>query len=94
MNHSDAYLLPKIDELMNTEYWFFSTTDLKSISHQSLIFEDKLDTTFEIYGQLYQYQPIPFAVTNEVICFEHIIDWFNIENTDIFAIQDSINICG
>ena len=95
----DAYLLPKIDEMTNqiAQYRVFSTIDLKSAYHQvPLHEEDKKFTAFEANGCLYQFQRIPFRVTNGVATFQWIINDFITSKglLDTFAYLDNVTICG
>ena len=69
----DAYPLPRIDDLVNNlaTYKVFSTFDLKSAYHQIPIDEaEKPYTAFEANGKLYEFNRIPFGVTNGVPQFQ------------------------
>lgn len=73
----DAYPLPKIKELVNkvAQYKVYCTIDLKSAYHQVPISDkDKIYTTFEADGKLYQFCRVPFGVSKRVTCFQRIID--------------------
>ena len=95
----DAYPLPRIDEMVNklSKYKVFSTFDLKSAYHQIPILEsDKKFTAFEANGRLYQFQRIPFGVTNGVSIFQRSMDKF-VESEklfDTFPYLDNITIGG
>ena len=67
----DTYPLPNIDDQINaiTKGTVFSTLDLKSAYSQiPLCPEDRPYTAFEADGQLHQYTPLPFGVTNATDC--------------------------
>ena len=73
----DAYPLPRIDDLINglASYKIFSTFDLKSAYHQIPIDEsDKPYTAFEACGKLWEFNSIPFGVTNGVPQFQRVMD--------------------
>lgn len=56
---------------------------------------DKLYTTFEAGGGLYQFTRVPFVATNEVACFKRTMDFFIKEKQlpATFAYLDNITIC-
>ena len=75
----------------------FSTIDLKSAYHQvPLHEEDKKFTAFEANGFLYQFQRMPFEVTNGVATFQRIMNNFITSEglLDTFAYLDNVTICG
>ena len=75
--HLDAYLVPRIDELINeiAKLKYYSTVDLKFACYQiPLATEDRKFTAFEANGKLHQYCRMPFVVTNGVSTFQRIID--------------------
>ena len=95
----DAYPLPKIQDLINTiaNYRIFSKIDLRSAYHQIPIKEsDKQYTAFEGLGSLYQFNRMPFGITNGVACFQRVMNQFIEENNlnATFAYIDDITICG
>ena len=95
----DAYPLPRIDDLVNevAQHNFFSTLDLQSAYHQVLLQEnEKLYTAFEAGGKLYEFNRIPFGVTNGVASFQRVIDEIiAVEQlTGTFAYVDNVTICG
>ena len=75
----------------------FSSIDLRSAYHQIPIKEeDKPYTAFESSGSLYQFTRVPFGVTNDVVCFQRIMDSL-IEDEKLdttFAYLDNVTICG
>lgn len=73
----DAYPIPRIDDMVNSlaKYKYFSTFDLRSAYHQIPIREsDKIFTAFEAGGKLYEWNCIPFGVTNGGPVFQRIMD--------------------
>ena len=95
----DAYPLPNIESMIQriAQYEVFSTLDLKSAYHQIAIKPcEKIYTAFEANGKLYQFQRIPFGVTNGVSSFQRAIDGLiERENlTDTFAYVDNVTVCG
>lgn len=95
----DAYPLPNIEGLVRavSKFDVFSTFDLQSAYHQFPIRDDeKQFTAFEADGNLYQFNRIPFGVTNGVACFQRVLDTIirqeNLEG--VFAYLDDITICG
>ena len=73
----DAYPLPRIDEQAHelAQCRIFSTLDLKSAYYQVPIAEEDLPyTAFEAGGKLYQYNRLPFGLTNAVSAFQRIMD--------------------
>lgn len=93
-----ATFCPIFDDTVNkiAQYCVFSTIDLWSVYHQVHIKnEDKLYTLFEAGGGLYQFTRVPFGVTNEVACFQRIMDSFMKEGqlSWIYAYLDNITIC-
>ena len=68
----DAFPFPDIQDLVNI---FFSKIDLKSAYHLvPLNKEDKQFTAFEGGGEVYNFNGLPFWVTNAVPAFLRIID--------------------
>ena len=95
----DAYPLPNLDELAHkvAQFSVYSSYDLKSAYHQVHIREsDKPYTAFEASGRLYQFNRIPFGVTNGVAAFQRFMD--NVIDTEgalgTFAYLDNIIIGG
>ena len=93
----DAYPLPHLTEMINAQYKYFSTFDLKSAYHQVPLNEsDKKITAFEASGRLYQFTRLPFGLTNSVsgfqCCMNEIINDENLEGC--YAYLDNITICG
>ena len=69
--------MPRIDDLINclASYKVFSTFDLKSAYHQIPIDEsDKPYTAFEACGKLWEFNSIPFGVTNGIPQFQRVMD--------------------
>ena len=95
----DSYPLPKLDKMINdlANYKYFSTFDLKSAYHQIPIKdEEKPLTAFEANGKIYQFNRIPFGVTNGVATFQLIMDQI-IEEEDlknVFPYLDNITVAG
>ena len=72
----DAFLLVIINELVNqiAQFQVFSTIDLKKALQQlPLKIDDRIYTAFEACGKLYQFTCLPFSITNNVACFQHIM---------------------
>lgn len=95
----DGYPLPRIDDtvIKIAQYSVFSTIDLRSAYHQVLIKDvDKPFTAFEAGGSLYQFNRVPFGVTNGVACFQRVMDSFIKEEglSGTYAYLDNITICG
>ena len=95
----DAYPLPLIDSQVSkiAQYSIYSTFDLKSAYYQVPILEsEKHFTAFEANGQLFEFNVIPFGVTNGVAAFQRVIDQIireeNLEAT--FAYLDNITVAG
>ena len=62
-----------MEELVNkvAQDKFYSTIDLRSAYHQiPIAAEDRMFTSFEACGRLYQYKRLPFGVTNRVSAFQ------------------------
>ena len=80
----DAYLLPKLKELVNkmAQYKIDNTIDLKFAYHQVTISKkDKNYTALEADDKLNQFCTVPFGVTNRVACFQRMIDKFIANNS-------------
>lgn len=95
----DAYPLPRIEDLVNNlaAYKVFSTFDLKSAYHQVEIQEvDKPYTAFEAVGRLWEFNRIPFGVTNGVPKFQRIIDQIVDEDglKDTYPYLDNVTVGG
>ena len=95
----DAYPLPRIDDMVSkiSKYSVFSTLDLKSAYHQiPLPEEDKIYTAFEATSKLYEFNTLPFGLTNGVAAFQRSLDNVIEENNleDTFAYVDNITVCG
>ena len=95
----DAYPLPNLEVMVEkiAENKYFSTLDLKSAYHQIPIKpKDKPYTAFEAAGNLYQFQRIPFGVTNGVASFQRIINTIikeeKCEATEAFV--DNVTVAG
>ena len=95
----DAFPLPNLSELVEkiSSYNVFSTIDLKSAYHLIPILEkEKKFTAFEASGKLYQFNRIPFGVTNGVSAFVRVLNEI-IESeglNDTVAYLDDITVCG
>jgi len=73
----DAYPLPHIEDMILklAKYRVFSMFDLKRAHHQLELREsDKPFTAFEAAGQLWEYNRLPFGVTNGVPAFQRTLD--------------------
>jgi len=95
----DAYPLPKIDEIvrMLVRYRVFSTFDLKSAYHQLKLREDETAfTVFEAAGRLWEYNRLPFGVTNGVPAFQRTMDSIvdSDKLADTFPYLDNITVGG
>ena len=95
----DAYPLPRIEDIVYkvSQFRVFSTIDLRSAYHQiPLPPEDKIYTGFEAAGKLYQFNRIPFGVTNGVAGFQRVIDNIISEEklVGVYAYLDDVTICG
>ena len=95
----DAYPMPNIVKMINdiSKYKYFTTLDLKSAYHQVPIKEeDRKYTAFEIDGKLYQFNRLPFGITNGVSAFQRSVDnIIEIENLDdTFTYVDNLTVCG
>ena len=95
----DAYPQPNLEEMAHTvaKSSVFSAYDLKSAYHQVALAEtDKPFTAFEAAGKLYQFNRIPFGVTNGVAAFQRAMDKLiedeKLEKT--YAYLDNITVCG
>ena len=80
-----------------SKYSVFSTLDLKSAYHQiPLPEEDKIYTAFEAISKLYEFNTLPFGLTNGVAAFQRSLDNVIEENNleDTFAYVDNITVCG
>ena len=92
----DAYLLPKIQELVESvaKYRVFSTLDLKSAYHQiPLLLSERDKTAFEANGEFCR---LPFGLTNVVASFQRIMNDFIRDNelAGTFAYLDNLLVCG
>ena len=95
----DAYPIPRIDNMVSkiSKYSVFSTLDLKSAYHQiPLPEEDKIYTNLEATSKLYEFNTLPFGLTNGVAAFQRSLDNVIEENNleDTFAYVDNITVCG
>ncbi|KRX21394.1 Retrovirus-related Pol polyprotein from transposon 17.6 [Trichinella nelsoni] len=85
----DAYPLPRINDMVQamSKNRFFSTVDLKKTNHLKLC--------FEAGGRFYQFECIPFGVTNGVACFQRVMDnILQVEKLkDTFIHVDNVTIC-
>ena len=95
----DAYPLPRIDDLVNklARYSVFSTYDLRGAYHQVEICEsDKPFTAFEAAGRLWEFNRLPFGVTNGVPKFQRKMDEMVDQEklSDTYPYLDNITIAG
>ena len=95
----DAFPIPRIEDIVEkvAQHKVYSQIDLKSAYHQVPIAEDdKIYTAFEVNGELYQFNRLPFGVTNGVPAFQKFITTIiNQEKLDAtFAYLDDVTICG
>ena len=95
----DAFPLPLIKDIVNqiAQYAVYSTIDLRSAYHQIKIKpQDKPYTAFEANGRLYQFNRVPFGLTNGVSAFQRemtkMVDKYSLEGT--FPYLDNVTICG
>ena len=91
----NAYPLPRMADLLEmvSKFCAFSTFNLRSAYHQIAIQDrDKPYTAFEANGCLYRFCRLPFALTNLVACFQHLMNDFieNNELANMFAYLDNI----
>ena len=89
--------MPKIDEQINeiATNNVFSTIDLKEAYHQiPLSDSDKGYTAFEVAGQLWQFNRMPFGIKNGVACFQRLMDEFIAEEelSKTYAYLDNITV--
>lgn len=58
--------------------------------------EEKHFTAFEADGRLYEFNRIPFGLTNAVVCFQRLMDLIVDKNQlqDTFIYLDNVTICG
>lgn len=94
----DVYPLFSIDDLINTvfKYIFFSTVDPRSNYHfVPLHPKEKIHTAFEADGQLFQLKGLCLGLTNNVVCFQRIIESLICVNNleDMFGYLDEITVC-
>lgn len=95
----DAYPLPNIDSIITkiAKHNFFSQIDLKSAYHQvPILASEKIYTAFEACGNLYQFNRIPFGVTNGVAAFQRTLQYIiSKENlSGAYAYLDDVTVCG
>jgi hypothetical protein len=95
----DAYPLPNLDMMATqvAKYKIFSTFDLKSAYHQIPILEvEKPLTAFEADGKLFEFNGIPFGVTNGGPVFQRNMDSIVEENKleGVFPYLDNITVGG
>ena len=95
----DAYPLPRMETIVNkiAQDKFYSSIDLRSAYHQIPIKEkERILTSFEADGCLYQYKRLPFGVVNGVAAFQRVIDNFvkrhNLKK--VYAYLDDITVTG
>ena len=93
----DAYLLPRIDDMIKkfAYYKVFSTFDLQNAYHQvPILKDDRRYTGFETSGRIYQFRRIPFGVTNGVAVFQRLMDNIIKEEKlkDTFPYLDNITV--
>jgi transposase InsO family protein len=72
----DSFPIPLIDEMVNelASFKFFASYDLRKAYHQVPISEgDKPFTAFEACGQLFEFNVIPFGVTNGGPVFQRVM---------------------
>ena len=75
----DSYPLFRIEALVNTiaSVKYYSSIDLRSAYHQIPLKEkERIYTSLEACGRLYQYKRLPFGVKNGVSAFQRVIDDF------------------
>ena len=96
----DAYPLPKISEIVNNVAHFkvLSSLDLKRAYHQIPLHpDDRPYTAFQVNDELYEWNVLPFGITNGVPCFQRFINEFikrhNMQ-TNVFAYLDNITVGG
>ena len=73
----DAYPMSRIHDLVHkmAKYRIFSKIDLKSAYYQvPLRDSEKHYTAFEADGQLFQFNRVPFGLTNSVAAFQRVMD--------------------
>ena len=95
----DSYPMSRIEDLVNTlaSYTVFSTFDLRQAYHQLPIAEcDRKYTAFEAAGKLYEFNRVPFGVTNGGPAFQRNMDSVIEEDNlrDTFPYIDNVTIAG
>ena len=95
----DAYPIPSIESIVNklARYTVYSMYDLKSAFYQIPIREsEKHFTAFEADGQLWEFNQIPFGVTNGPPAFQRYVDEIirreKLQVTDAYF--DNISVAG
>ena len=95
----DAYPLPSIESIINevASWNYISTLDLRSAYHQVKIRpEDKPYTAFQVGKELYQWNYVPFGLTNAVPGFQRVINRFIARHKlkGVNAYLDNISVGG
>ena len=95
----DAYSLPHMQDIVTriAQYKVYSMLNLTSAYHQvKLPSSDRLYTTFQADGSLWQWKRIPFSLINAVPCFQRIVDDIIEYNgcKGTFAYLDNITVGG
>ncbi|GFV55264.1 retrovirus-related Pol polyprotein from transposon 297 [Trichonephila clavipes] len=86
----DAYLLPRMDDLLNeaAPTSFMSTIDLQSGYHQVKVADvDQDKTAFVCPFGTYRYLRMPFGLRNAPATFQRLIDKFRSGLKDVFALS-------
>ena len=96
---SDAYPIPRIDEMVNAvaQNKVLSVFDLTSAYHQCELAEsDQVYTGFEADGKLFEFTRLPFGLTNAVAAFQRLMDDLVEENQleGVFVYIDNITVAG
>ena len=94
-----GYPSPHIETLINeiAMYSWFTKIDLKQAYHQLCLYEkDKHFTGFEALGRLYEFNKLPFGLTNGCALLQQFIDGLidKYKLKGVYAYMDDITICG
>jgi hypothetical protein len=93
VTHKDTYPLPRVDDMLDklNNSCIFTTLDLASGYWQIEVHEkDKEKTAFSMGSGLYEFNVMPFGLSNAPSCFQRMVDFLLLDVTHALVYLDDV----